>query len=81
MSRESNYSKKIIKLINIKTKKMSKPRIFVAGHKGMVGSALIRFLIEGNNELIMRDRKELDLFANLIFSESENGLGSNRIVL
>ena len=41
---------------------MSKPRIFVAGHKGMVGSALIRFLKEGNNELILRDRKELDLF-------------------
>ena len=40
---------------------MSKPRIFVAGHKGMVGSALIRFLLEGDNELITRDRKELDL--------------------
>ena len=40
---------------------MSKPRIFVAGHKGMVGSALIRFLKEDNNELILRDRKELDL--------------------
>ena len=40
---------------------MFKPRIFVAGHKGMVGSALVRFLKKDNNELILRDRKELDL--------------------
>ena len=40
---------------------MSKPRIFVAGHNGMVGSALIRSLQTQDVELITKDRKELDL--------------------
>lgn len=40
---------------------MSKLRIFVAGHKGMVGSALIRLLKKQNLDIITRDRKELDL--------------------
>ncbi|MDA8612575.1 GDP-L-fucose synthase [Candidatus Pelagibacter bacterium] len=40
---------------------MSKPRIFVAGHKGMVGSALVRFLKKQDFEIITKDRKELDL--------------------
>ena len=40
---------------------MQNSRIFVAGHKGMVGSALIRQLENQDNELITRERKELDL--------------------
>ena len=40
---------------------MSKPKIFIAGHKGMVGSALFRFLESQKAELIVRDRKKLDL--------------------
>jgi GDP-L-fucose synthase len=40
---------------------MAKHRIFVAGHKGMVGSALVRLLQIQNVELIIKDRKELDL--------------------
>lgn len=37
-------------------------KIFVAGHKGMVGSAIHRKLIElGYNNLITRSKKELDL--------------------
>jgi GDP-L-fucose synthase len=37
-------------------------RIFVAGHKGLVGSALMRNLaMQGYNNLITRDIKELDL--------------------
>ena len=37
-------------------------KIFVAGHRGMVGSAIVRQLEErGDAELILRTRKELDL--------------------
>ena len=39
-----------------------KTRIFVAGHKGMVGSALVRLLSTyPTNEIIMANRTELDL--------------------
>jgi GDP-L-fucose synthase len=39
-----------------------KKRIFVAGHNGMVGSAIVRQLSkEPNNEIITRSRAELDL--------------------
>ncbi len=39
-----------------------KKRIFVAGHNGMVGSTIVRQLIQsGDVELITRSRKELDL--------------------
>jgi GDP-L-fucose synthase len=37
------------------------PRIFIAGHKGMVGSALVRLLQTQNVEIVVKDRKELDL--------------------
>lgn len=41
---------------------MAKTRIFVAGHNGMVGSALVRRLKEDeDNVIITADRKELDL--------------------
>ena len=37
-------------------------RIFVAGHNGMVGSALVRILSNQKEiEIITRDRKDLDL--------------------
>ncbi|PSW74723.1 GDP-fucose synthetase [Photobacterium sp. GB-50] len=39
-----------------------KKRIFVAGHRGMVGSAIVRQLSQRNNvEIITRTRSELDL--------------------
>jgi len=40
---------------------MSKPKIFIAGHKGLVGSALVRLLQKQDVEILTRDRKELDL--------------------
>lgn len=36
-------------------------RIFVAGHRGMVGSALVRALAKRGAELVLRTREELDL--------------------
>jgi len=41
--------------------KQQKSKIFIAGHKGMVGSALVRLLQSQDNQLIIKDRKELDL--------------------
>jgi len=41
---------------------MSKKRVFVAGHHGMVGSAICRQLAQRNDvELVVRTRSELDL--------------------
>ena len=36
-------------------------RIFIAGHNGMIGSALVRLLKKQNVELITKERKDLDL--------------------
>lgn len=40
---------------------MSKLKIFVAGHKGMVGSALVRLLIRKKVKIIIKEKKELNL--------------------
>ena len=40
---------------------MSKPKIFIAGHKGMVGSSLVRLLKDREVEIITKDKTELDL--------------------
>ena len=40
---------------------MSKSKIFISGHQGMVGSALVRLLEKKDVELITRKRNELDL--------------------
>ena len=40
---------------------MSKPKIFVAGHRGMVGSALVSLLKRKKVEIITKEKKELDL--------------------
>ena len=40
---------------------MSKLKIFVAGHNGMVGFSLVSFLKKQDVEIITKDRKELDL--------------------
>jgi GDP-L-fucose synthase len=41
---------------------MNGPRIYVAGHRGMVGSAIVRALERhGRRELLLRTRAELDL--------------------
>ena len=40
----------------------SESKIYVAGHRGMVGSAIVRKLkAEGFNNIIVRTSKELDL--------------------
>lgn len=42
---------------------MLQKKIFIAGHKGMVGSSLLNFLKKEKNfkNLILRSRKDLDL--------------------
>ena len=40
---------------------MSKPKIFIAGHKGMVGSALVRFLKRKKVKIITKEKRELNL--------------------
>tara|TARA_B100000780_G_scaffold278245_1_gene251144 strand:- start:2002 stop:2967 length:966 start_codon:yes stop_codon:yes gene_type:complete len=54
---------------------LSQKKIFVAGHKGMVGSAIYRSLSRDNNNIIsIRNRDELDLLnqlsVNKFFSEN-----------
>ena len=40
---------------------MSKPKIFIAGHKGMVGSALVRLLKRKKVRNYHKEKKELNL--------------------
>ena len=40
---------------------MIRPKVFIAGHKGMVGSSIIRQLENKKVEMITKNRKELDL--------------------
>ena len=42
---------------------MAKTKIFIAGHNGMVGSALVRLLKNQEVELITKDRAELNLLS------------------
>ena len=55
---------------------MFKTKILIAGHKGMVGSALFRLLKTQDVELITKDRKELDL---LNYQEVQNFFQSKKI--
>ena len=40
---------------------MTKTKIFIAGHKGMVGSSLVKLLSSQDVKIITKDKKELDL--------------------
>tara|TARA_X000000950_G_scaffold236711_1_gene287736 strand:- start:730 stop:1695 length:966 start_codon:yes stop_codon:yes gene_type:complete len=40
---------------------MKKPKVFVAGHNGMVGSAICRILKKKNKNIIVKNKAELDL--------------------
>lgn len=56
---------------------MKRPLIFVAGHRGMVGSAIVRALQEKNDcDIITRTRSELDLCDQLAVNNffSENSI-------
>jgi GDP-L-fucose synthase len=55
---------------------MSKLKIFIAGHNGMVGSALVSLLKTQNVELITKERKKLDLLNQ---NEVQNFFKSKKI--
>ena len=55
---------------------MSKLKIFIAGHNGMVGSSLVSLLKKQNVELITKDRKKLDLLNQ---NEVQNFFKSKKI--
>tara|TARA_Y100000389_G_scaffold197899_1_gene233388 strand:- start:10419 stop:11378 length:960 start_codon:yes stop_codon:yes gene_type:complete len=55
---------------------MSRLRIYIAGHKGMVGSALVRLLKTQDVEIVTRNRKELNLLNQ---NEVENFFKNERI--
>lgn len=49
---------------------MTRQRIFVAGHRGMVGSAIVRQLEQRENvDLILRTRDELNLLDSQAVNE------------
>ncbi len=55
---------------------MSKTKIFVAGHNGMVGSALVRILKTQETKIITRDRKDLNLLNQV---DTENFFKNEKI--
>ncbi len=64
---------------------MNKQRIFIAGHQGMVGSAITRRLKQRDDvELVLRTRDELNLLdssavLDFFFTENRPGLfGSSK---
>ena len=61
---------------------MQKPRIFVAGHNGMVGSSLVRLLKKYEVEIITKKRSELDLLSQndveFFFKDSKRMLLFNK---
>ena len=60
-----------------KSKPNNRERIFIAGHKGLVGSAIYRLLNHStNHELITINHKELDLTNQNLVKEffSKNSL-------
>jgi GDP-L-fucose synthase len=49
---------------------MSKKRVFIAGHKGMVGSAIVRQLSQDQTiEIVIRDKSELNLLDQVAVSQ------------
>ena len=42
-------------------KKMKKKNIYIAGHKGLVGSSINKYLLKTKNNIITKNREELDL--------------------
>ena len=55
---------------------MLKPRIFVAGHKGMVGSALVRLLKKQKMTIITKEKSELNLLNQY---QTQNFLKNHKI--
>ena len=57
-------------------------KIFVAGHKGLVGSAIVRKLkSKGFKKIILADRRKLDLInQNKVFSFSPTRLSKLRLI-
>ena len=44
-------------------KKMKKKNIYIAGHKGLVGSSINKYLLKTKNNIITKNREELDLLS------------------
>ena len=62
MNRHSVKKVKVIETLSDELTMEKQSRIYIAGHRGMVGSALVRRLEkEGYNNLVLRTSKELDL--------------------
>lgn len=60
---------------------MNKQRIFVAGHRGMVGSAIVRQLAQrGDVELVLRTRDELICSTGVRYRRSLPGRVSTRFI-
>ena len=55
---------------------MTKPKIYIAGHTGLVGSSIAKYLKTNNESILTRERKELDLLNQ---SEVLNFFKNNKI--